>query len=780
MKDRLRAYGLCASLLVGAGIFLSVVHRHYAVDTWLFWRYAGYWLWSLLFAAACLGAGHLAVRRLGGRLRLDQHLVFAFALGVLIFYLGMFVAGLLQLYGPVFAVAWPLALVAGGAPSLVRHARPRLRRLWRQRLSRAQVLALAPVAAFGLVGAGMLYFLILTPDNIAYDARWYHLGLAEQYAIHGGVRRFEEGWYQAAFPHLASYLYTWAFQVPGTQLFDRLELAAHLEFVIFLATLSGIPALVRWLAPGVKARFAWAALFLFPGIFLYDSTLSAAADHIAALWAIPIYLALVRAWPSLAPRRCLLLAAMMAGAISTKYQSLSLLAFPMAAVVGRGLWLVAHRQPRALAGLAVAAAAGLVLTMPHWLKNWVWYGDPLYPHLHQVLRGHPWNPDAGPLVERVFTELQMWRPKGTLGARLRETATAMFTFSFVPHDWPTFHGKVPVFGSLFTLSLLALPFLRGARRLWPLVLATELGVFVYHWTSHQDRYLQIILPWMVVVTAAVLALAWRAGWLARGGVALLVGLQIVWGGDVYFLPTHAMVGGSPITSTVTLLSSGYRKDKDRLRRLGPFFELGEKLPPKSKLLLHETHMITGLGVPVVSDWGGWQGGISYGRLGSPRGVHQALRKLGVTHLAWRSSKDWDSLAGDLLFFDLAGSLPGHQVVGGFNLAPLPAEPPDFPGWNDRVLVLGCAGGLYEPGLYRLEQVTLPQVAPGDARPKPLAPYAEGTELPWDEVRYAAIELACHTLPEAQAGNFRTMTAHGKLQLLVRTTEPSNRPAAHPP
>ena len=160
----------------------------------------------------------------------------------------------------------------------------------------------------------MLYANILTPQNIAYDSRWYHLSLAEHYAAEGAIRASPEGWFQAALPQLASVLYSWAFQLPWFRVFDRVELAAHLEFTVFLFTLAGIPALVRAVVPGARAHLAWTATFLFPGILLYDSSLSGAADHVAALWAVPILLTLRRALPSLEPRRCLLFGAMLAAA----------------------------------------------------------------------------------------------------------------------------------------------------------------------------------------------------------------------------------------------------------------------------------------------------------------------------------------------------------------------------------------------------------------------------------------------------------------------------------
>jgi hypothetical protein len=342
----------------------------------------------------------------------------------------------------------------------------------------------------------------------------------------------------------------------------------------------------------------------------------------------------------------------------------------------------------------------------------------------------------------------------------------------LPNDWPNLHGAVPIFGSLFTLSLLALPFLRPIRRLWPLVLATHLGLFVWYWSSHQDRYLQILLPWMAASTAAVIALVWRMGRPARAALALLVGAQVVWGGDVYFLPTHAMIGGSPITSAVALMSSGYRHDYvQRFERLGPLHEVSRLLPAGAQVLVHESHVILGLGAPAVSDWGGWQGGLSYGRLGSPQGVYQALRGLGVTHLLYTTgtSREWDSLAGDLLFFDLAGQLgSGAQSVGALTLAALPAQAPAPGGWNDRVLTLRCQGPGYASGVYRLSQLTVPQIAPDVPFPAPLAALSPvRPEDQWSDVHYAVLEPRCHAVPPSLAERFRVMATRGKLQLLVR-------------
>ena len=83
---------------------------------------------------------------------------------------------------------------------------------------------------------------------------------------------------------------------------------------------------------------------------------------------------------------------------------------------------------------------------------------------------------------------------------------------------------MPYFGSLFTLSILWLPFLRHAKRTWALFIATQLGVFAWFAFSHVERYLQLLIPWMACVVVAALVMAWRQGRLARVPLLALVAM----------------------------------------------------------------------------------------------------------------------------------------------------------------------------------------------------------------------------------------------------------------
>ena len=159
--------------------------------------------------------GHRLLRWvLGAVLPIGDHLVFSFGLGLFAFSALVFLGGLLGLFGTAFFVALPSLLLALGAPSFVRHLL-RARRLART----ARLLRPSRVPAwgwlllgFGVLGIVLIHVPTLVPRNLHFDARWYHLGFAQEYALRHRIERFPEGLLVGAYPQLATYLYTWAFQ----------------------------------------------------------------------------------------------------------------------------------------------------------------------------------------------------------------------------------------------------------------------------------------------------------------------------------------------------------------------------------------------------------------------------------------------------------------------------------------------------------------------------------------------------------------------------------------
>jgi hypothetical protein len=748
---------------VGLAVALWQLNGHYPVRSWLVWAYVQIWLISAAWTLACLSGGHAILRRVRGlSLPLREHLLFAFACGVLEFAVGIFLIGLAGKLGPVAFVAWPLAMMTSGLRPLVRLGRRASRRIRQARrrpgLSRPSVGAYA-IFFFGAVGVLALYLNILTPSNIAYDVRWYHLALAEHYAAAHAITRFREGWFPGALPQLASYLYTWAFLLPGNGLFTHVELATHLEFVIFLATLASIPLLARFLLRGTRVPLSWAAVFLFPGILVYDSTLNGAADHVLAFWAVPLFLAAGRCWRNWTKHDACLLAAMAAGAALTKYQAIYMLVPIPLALAARTALLAWQRRSAAMALASCASGAGLfaLLTSIHWLKNLLWYGDPFYPLFHDVLRVRPWSPDVDPMA---LAKADGFIPLGTFSHRLFESARSMVTFAFEAHDWAPFHRDWPVFGFLFTLFLPYLVLLKGGWRIRALAGATLIGLFVWYWTYHEDRYLQSLLPWMAAVVAVVIWRLWHAGIVARLSVIPLIALQIAWGGDHYFIPSHSMIGQQPLRLSIDMIAGGYEgRFAERFQPPSDLVAAGKTLPRSARVLIHEQHPRLGIGVPAVSDARGTQAGLSYRRARSPRDLWEQLRALGVTHVLWPAwPMGLEAWADETVFY---GFVTKHLVaatnVGGFVLGALSDKPPpDVP--YGAVALLGCQIA---------ERVSLPEVDAAIATTTPLPPAADLAAMVRG-VDFIVIESACRArFPSIDQQPFQLATARSGWETWIR-------------
>jgi len=769
MLSKLQTIGLVVTLLAGAALFAVVVDRHYAIGTWLFWRYARYWFTALFWAASCVSFGYWALAQLfpNGLPRFEQ-IMLGFAVGVVAFALSIFFIGLLGGLGWVVFFALPVAFLAIGWRRLVADLEPTF-----QSLDVRSILSLdmrwLPVLALGFVGVALLYFQLLSPETFSYDARWYHIPIAQRFALSGAVARFDEGLWFGAYPLLTSYLYTWAFLFPKAILFDRLELCAHIEFVVFLATLAQIPVLVKHLIPGAKVTLTWVGVFLFPQIYLYDSNLCVGADHLAAFFAIPIALAFWHAWHDFKPRNILLFSLFVSGAFLTKYTAISIILPPAAALLLRGLWLsLRDRRPVAWQALGVLVVAPIVITAPHWLKNWIWYGDPIFPMLRRYLAVRPWDPDAE-IAIRTLEKIVQHAPRNLdgVGKALRAT----LTFSFDVHDWYVLHRDVPLFGSLFTLTMPCLLFVRGARRIWWLYVGSMTAVFIWYLLILQERYLQAVLPWMVAATTACVFRIWEAGRGARLALVPLVALQLIWGGDVPFLRTHNEIHDSSLRVVAQFLASGFEKVPDRFYVYEPFSTIGKTMPRDAVVLAHAMNRT--LGIDRISILDACQTRFSYARLRTPAAIHRELTSLGVTHLLWSErSPEVDSFASHLSFLNYAvGYGLDQRTFSGYKVATLPAEPPREVKTDPRVALFGC-GAPYRKGWYRLSQLTLPAVDPGPA-PEP-EENLDGVGAALERAEMIVVDTSCNS--EIQPGPpFIFVTQEGSSQLYLRDKSP---PADH--
>jgi hypothetical protein len=767
-SERGRAQGprvalLMLVLVLAIALFGRIVGQHYAIGRWLVWRYLGCGAGAILWGVACLALGHWLLRRaIALPLRFADELALAFPLGAFAFGLLQFGLGLVGLLSKVSFFLLPAAALALGGRGLATTCRRLRRHLAAKQNGRWRVpVAWLALAAAATLGLALVYFPVLEPSAYGYDARWYHLPLAEHYAAGGAIRRFGEGWWLGAYPQLASYLYSWAFLAPTRYVFDRALLAGTLEFCCFLGTLAAIPSLVRELAPRLRSPFSWLFVFAFPGIYLYDSNLNAGADHVAALFAAPLAVTLRRFLRDFEPRWGLLFGAYAAGALLTKYTAAILLFLPALAIAARTVWLARTRPRHALSGAALVFAVVAVLTAPHWLKNWVWYGSPLYPSLRASFGAAPFSREAEG-VYAEFVGMMAQPPPGWAG--LREAFVTTFTFSFTPHDWFVLHRDWPVFGSLFTLSLPLALLQSRLRRVLVGHAAVMLAVFGWFLLHHYDRYLQVLVPWMAAATAATLVSTWRLRILPlRLGIVGLVGLQLLWGADTPFLATHNLLQESPLQRLLARASSGFAGEQHRLDVFAPWSSMGQVLPKGSTVLVHESPIHLGLCARSVSDLGA--GYLSFSTFSHAEDARKALRALRVTHLAWQTGTSGAhlSLASDLIFFELAQASKNPQTFGSMTLAELPVNP--LPRHAAReVLVYGCSATL-NPGWYNLSDF---QRYPGYPR-KPKRPIEQSslTEELRSSAGFIVYQPGCGGLPDAAIESFAQVATRESLQIWLR-------------
>jgi len=677
-------------VLVATFGFARYARHTQPLAEWSSFFWARAWLAALLFVVSSLSIGlkSLALLRVHAWSSLERFSV-AMALGVLTFALGIFLAGLAGVLDRPFFFLWPALLLSLGARALIRHCRWFLRQLTRfgSSLILPQSAVQALAALLVVAGACGLYAQVITPNNIGFDARWYHLPMAEGYAAIGRIRPFPEGWYLGAYPQLASWLYTWAFLAPGT-LKHHLCLAAHLEFVIFLLTVGGVSALGARLIHGERLRYAGAALFLFPSLFVYDSNLNCGADHVLAFWAAPLGLVLLRYLKLGDARNGALVGLVLGGAILTKYQAVYF-AVPISILLGLNLL-----RDRRLTPVFTAAAAALLVTSPHWLKNWIAYGDPLYPNLYRWLPDRPFFRDASVWFPQNYWFSGSTEPR-TPPQKLVDTIRTLFAFSFSPLGWGRLPDPPTVIGSLFTLLLPLVLWVRPRWRVLVIVGCAHAALAVWYLTYPYDRYLQAFLPWMAACLAAILAAAWRLrAALLRFALLLIVALQLVWGGDAYFLRSHAMLKDLPLHA---LGSADGGKTPARFPYPGEeLADIGGGMAKGSKIVGHDFYQSVGAGVQAICDQPAWQGRIDYLQLDNPEAVLHTWRALGATHLVWPFAKEArapDDLARDAVFARASVAFTSSFVtVAGYRVAALEHRTPS-PALRDATQIawLACGG-----------------------------------------------------------------------------------------
>ncbi len=754
---------------IAAAIFLARwFARSQPLRTWFFFDLATILAWQVCLSAACAGAGYAVVKRLlpADRTPLET-VALSFPVGVVIFVLGMYAGGTLHLFGPVFAVALPSIMILASA-------RPVLR-AWRDaRASARGAEPLGPGATvaivIGILAVGVIYLGSMAPDAVNFDASWNHLAIAQDYAREGRIVSFPADW-NRNFPHLGSVLNTWAFLVPGLRLPAlRWMMALHDEISVFVWSLVGVAAAARWLV-GRQVRATWVAFILFPGLFVADSSLGGSADHFVALFAAPLLLVTGMAFTRMDRRLCLLWSVLAGGALMSKVQG-AYLVLPASALLlvraavlclrQRKGWPEAPRPSDVAKTLGLMALGTLAVLFPHLAGNLVFYRNPVYPLLQGLITSStPTYPDA---AVHLNYELIDWhcRASAHLFERLVDAAGFMVSFSFAPRCGSL--GGLPIYGSIFTLSVPFLLFIRKAGRLW-LGAAVAVGaVLTWAATYWIERNLQTVTPALIAVTAALLVRAWNSGRLARVGVALLLLVQIAWGVPLYFEGSGRMMGA------INLLrggSTGASEEQLKSYR-SEYVALGESLPKDAKVVIHSGHPSLGINRTVLLDAIGFQGLIDYRQLQTPREMYDYLKRLGVTQMVWVAGASQPHSTQEEVLFDVLASGRPQQRFSELSLLTIgdPAPAAELP---YRVVTIGVPG--YSDGLYPIGAlVACQELPPGMWSPPPPGVTASNLTTLFDQAQVVVTADRDQPDPatrQALDRDFRQIPSYHEVRVFLR-------------
>ena len=723
--DRARSVGAALICALGVVLFARVLDQHYPLRDWLVFRLIEVWGYTLLFNAACVSGGAALLRLLVGKRALPalEWLVISMCLGLTAFVVCFFVAGLFCLFNPVTAIALPAAFLAAGYRAV-----PPLVASFKGAVSLPTTLA-GRVGAFFATGFGVvclafMYLEALDLNAFNFDANWYHVPIAQDYARLGCVVRFT-GDNHRAFPHLTSIVHTWALLVPGLRPLPlHWMLSLHLEYSIVVWRIVGVAAGLLWMLRGRRVPGLWAVFFLFPVVFVYDQNIGGSADHFLGVFAMPLLLVFARALRVFDWRWSVLLGVLMGGYLLTKYQAVFLLV-PMTLVyVGRWLYF-AFRQWRArrdfsegqrkkrtrrlLLAPALAVAVAFAVSAPHFVKNVIFHANPVYPQATSIFKGS--TPARAPGPYRQPKPAGAFVAKGEGLARQAWAAELLFDYSFSTRNRDLTERR-PYLGSLFSLLLPCLLVVRRSGRIAFTCGVAALTFLVWANLAPNDRYLLGFLDLFIASAGALIVSVWELGAVSRLGVGALVGLQLLWGGDAMLY-----YGKKRLSAAMDLVAEGYsgKTLEQRLAYQTVQQRITAATPPDARILGRNYKDLIGLDRTVVSD-SSVQDDISYSNLRDPHELWKLLREKGVTHLLYpEGERIPEKLNNSVLFDDLFRSTLDVKRFGNVVIGALPPSPPPA---SAPYLVLTVGMPAYPDGIYRVEQLDVDDRYYGSTKPRP--------------------------------------------------------------
>lgn len=788
----LRSPAIAAVCAYGAYVLATRLDEVYALQEWFGWRLLAVWAYVALLNHACVSAGATVLRalfgdprRTGYRMRPLEHLVQSMAVGLVVFVLGIYLAGYVCAISPVFAVVWPVTLVLVGAAWGLQPLRDTMTRWWNERPELPLGMRLASGVAMVLGAAGIVFIGIeaISTSAINFDARWYHFPVAQEYARVGCIKPMP-GDNHFAFPHLTSMVHAWSLSVPGLKpLATHWILALQVEVSIVLWRIVAVAAGIGWMLRQDRVHGLWVVFFLFPQVFIYDQNVGGSADHVLGFFAVPIVLALARVWERFEWRWGVLLGLVLGGHLLTKYQAVYV--FAAVTILGFGRWgyLMLRRLPRLrrddlprarALGIGLAAIMGCtaVVTAPHFVKNAVFHGNPTYPYGTSVFKhGHPTPPknfyEEKPRVGMFSLAPPPKGPKGKAEeSPRREGLEKQLLIGRRLYDfWATTRNRTltkrrPYLGVLFSLLLPCLLLVRGSRRIWLAAAVAVIAFFVWGNTAPNDRYLVSFLDLMIAVSAALMVRVWQAGWLGRAGLVPLVTLQLLWAGDAALV-----YGGKRLTAARNIPLRGLEGKplEGRIQRQRNQMRVTAETPEDAVILSRNYKALLGLDRTIVSDVDVAGGYVAYSGLKDPRELYELLRARGITHMLYpvgkRAPNRWN---GTVLFDALFRYTTDQKRIGPLALGTLPPQPPP-PTAPYRVLVYGVRG--YASGLYPVEQLDISNREPDRFFPKPTPETPFDADQAAEQLAQANAVVTCRSLPAKAQSALRT--AHVKFERLDR-------------
>ena len=677
---------------------------------WFVWDWLTLWFWELYWVLGCLSTGYALLTRALKLTELPapEKLAAAMALGTCAFVLVTCVAGAFGLFNAYFPIVTPALFLL---PAWT--VRAQLRALYRRRRTIAFSATQAALCALGVIALLMVYLPVVSPGAVSSDASWFHLASAEAYAREGRIVPFLADWAKNL-PQLTSIVHTWAFLVPGLSPPQHWSLALHTEFVLFVFTLCGVAATANWLLDGASSRVAWITPLLFPSIYIFDSNLNGSADHITAFFLIVAAPAALRALATPDWRIAGLAGVAIGAALLTKIQAVYV-AVPFAVLfLGRATWVLFKRGEqtrRVLISTAVLGAGVVLMFSPHMVKAAIFHKNPFYPFAMNIFPSYPAPPDASDLFYSHLAPIT----RADRLANLERAAKLLFTFPFEVKS--LFGTPKPFIGALFTLFLPAALF-PSYRRVPAALFVACCAVMAWAYTFPAPRNLQVYMPLLAAIAAALIARTWASNWIGRLAVLLIIVLQVA------ASSAHVVSANQGIwVEALNLARSGPANRYEGYRR--EYRAVGAEVPEDAVLLMHTSYSVLGINRRTLLDWPGFQGLIDYRPMKTPRDVYDRLVEVGVTHIAtadgWPAHSRQEEVLFDAFLYRYAKKVDTFPI---FSLWKMPSKrPPAEEPYS--VVLLGLPR--QANGLYRVEQ--LDQLDDGrDLDRPPLLPLNSGEDV----------------------------------------------------